>query len=147
VALRDRRYFNRCNRDALETYGSDQAAQYARLKLAGLQEAPCHLAIFADEATPVGHGLGVKTMPEMLRYSVVAAVCNLWLAARAEGVGMGWVSILDPARVREILEVPPDWRLIGYFCLGYPEGEDDTPELERERWERRRANETFIVRR
>jgi 5,6-dimethylbenzimidazole synthase len=139
--------FNRCNRDALETYGSDQAAQYARLKLAGLQEAPCHLAIFADEATPVGHGLGVKTMPEMLRYSVVAAVCNLWLAARAEGVGMGWVSILDPARVREILEVPPDWRLIGYFCLGYPEGEDDTPELERERWERRRANETFIVRR
>ena len=139
--------FNQCNRDALEDFGADQAAQYARLKLAGLREAPFHLAVFADEATQVGHGLGLKTMPEMLQYSVVAAVCNLWLAARAEGIGMGWVSILDPSRVHAILEVPAEWRLIGYFCIGYPETEDDTPELERERWERRRANEAFVVHR
>jgi 5,6-dimethylbenzimidazole synthase len=139
--------FSRCNREALDTYAPDQAALYARLKLAGLEEAPCHLAIFADEATTLGQGLGRGTMPEMLQYSVVAAICNLWLAARAQGVGMGWVSILDPVRVGEALAVPASWRLIGYFCLGYPERDDDTPELEREGWERRRAMETFILRR
>jgi len=139
--------FARCNRKALEGYGDGRAALYARLKLAGLNEAPCHLAIFADEAAPTGHGLGRATMPEMLRYSVVTAVCNLWLAARAEGIGMGWISILDPVQMSQTLEVPADWRLIGYFCLGYPEQETDTPELEREGWETRRPAGDLIVRR
>jgi 5,6-dimethylbenzimidazole synthase len=139
--------FNRCNRDALAARGADDAAHYARLKLAGLKEAPRHLAVFADETTPVGRGLGRATMPETARYSVVAAICNLWLAARAEGVGMGWVSILDPAEVGAALDAPGHWTLIGYFCLGYPASHDDTPELEREDWERRRAKDLFVVRR
>jgi 5,6-dimethylbenzimidazole synthase len=139
--------FSACNREALAAYDADQAAAYAKLKLAGLREAPCHLAIFADEATPLGHGLGLRTMPEMIRYSVVAAVCNLWLAARAEGIGMGWVSILDAKQVVQTLELPADWRLIGYFCLGYPEQEDDQPELEREGWEQRRAHAAFVLQR
>ena len=75
----------------------DRAARYARLKLAGLDDAPCQLAVFADPETGQGHGLGRLTMPEMIAYSAVAAVHTLWLAARAEGIGMGWVSILDPA--------------------------------------------------
>jgi 5,6-dimethylbenzimidazole synthase len=137
--------FNRCNREALETYGPDRAGLYARLKLAGLVEAPCHLAIFADEATPSGHGLGRRTMPEMLLYSVVTAIANLWLAARAAGVGMGWVSVLEPGRVSEVLDTPPAWRLIGYFCLGYPDAASDTPELETEGWERRCSGDAFIV--
>jgi 5,6-dimethylbenzimidazole synthase len=74
-------------------------------------------------------------------------VANLWLAARAEGVGMGWISILDPGQVQQTLDVPAHWRLIGYFCLGYPQSEDDTPELEREGWERRQASAGFVVRR
>ena len=86
-------------------------------------------------------------MPETLRYSVIAAICNLWLAARAEGIGMGWISILDPGEVVATLETPAHWTLIGYFCLGYPAEEDDAPELERERWEFRQAPETFIIRR
>jgi 5,6-dimethylbenzimidazole synthase len=139
--------FNRCNAEALEAYEGAAGALYARLKLAGLREAPCHLAIFVDEDTPQGLGLGRRTMPEMLHYSVVAAVCNMWLAARAEGIGMGWVSIIDPVHVRDALDLPSAWRLIGYFCLGYPEREDDCPELEREGWERRRTQETFLVRR
>ena len=139
--------FTRCNREALEACDPDRAARYAGLKLAGLKEAPCHLAIFADEATSVGHGLGRLTMPEMLRYSVVTAVCNLWLAARAEGIGMGWISILDPAQVNVALDVAAEWRLIGYFCLGYPEYEDHTPELEREGWEARRPVRDLILRR
>jgi 5,6-dimethylbenzimidazole synthase len=139
--------FESCNRDALAEYAGDRSARYAALKLAGLNEAPCHLAVFADRSTAIGHGLGRRTMPEMAEYSVVTAVFSLWLASRAEGIGMGWVSILDPPAVAEILDVPRDWRLIGYFCLGYPQAEDDRPELERVGWEERQPAESFIIRR
>jgi 5,6-dimethylbenzimidazole synthase len=86
-------------------------------------------------------------MPEMADYSVVAAISTLWLAARAEGIGLGWVSILDPLAVASALDVPSAWRLIGYLCVGYPEAEDDRPELERANWEARRPNADHIVRR
>ena len=139
--------FESCNRDALGEYAGDRSTRYAALKLAGLREAPCHLAVFADRSTDVGHGLGRRTMPEMADYSVVTAVFSIWLAARAEGIGMGWVSILDPLAITELLDVPKDWRLIGYFCLGYPQADDDRPELERVGWEERRPAGDFIFRR
>lgn len=139
--------FRACNADALTAYAGDTAGRYAALKLAGLEEAPCHVAVFADRATDVGHGLGRRTMPEMAEYSAVAAICTLWLAARAEGIGLGWVSILDPARVSEILDVPRHWTFIGYLCVGYPQQADDQPELERAGWEERRPPEGFIMRR
>ena len=139
--------FKSCNADALRAYADDRAARYVALKLAGIAEAPAQLAVFADTATEIGHGLGRRTMPEMTEYSVVAAVCTMWLAARAEGIGMGWVSILDPGEVGRILDVPATWRFIGYFCLGYPLLEDDSPELERAGWERRQHAQTFVWRR
>lgn len=139
--------FERCNGEARDAYGDELSARYAALKLAGLREAPCHLAVFADRSTTTGHGLGRRTMPEMADYSVVTAIFSMWLAARAEGVGMGWVSILDPAMIVTLLDVPPDWRLIGYFCLGYPQEADDSPELERAGWERRVQAQDFIFRR
>lgn len=139
--------FKACNAQALQSYSGERAAHYANLKLAGLEEAPVHLAVFADKKSEVGHGLGRMTMPETIEYSVVAAICSVWLAARAEGIGLGWVSILDPARVKEILAVPESWKLIGYFCLGYPDAESDRPELERANWEHRRAAQEFITRR
>jgi 5,6-dimethylbenzimidazole synthase len=139
--------FERCNADALKSYSGEVASRYARLKLAGLVEAPAHLAIFADRSTLVGRGLGRRTMPEMADYSVVAAVVAMWLAARADGIGMGWVSILDPDRVTELLGVPRDWRFIGYFCLGYPADETEVPELERAGWEHRRDCREHILRR
>lgn len=139
--------FAECNAAALAAQAPERAAQYARLKLAGLDDAPCHLAVFADPDPEQGHGLGRLTMPEMAQYSAVAAVHTLWLAARAEGIGMGWASILDPGVVRVILDVPASWRLIGYFCLGYPAAEDDVPRLQRDGWEMRRAAEDFVVRR
>jgi 5,6-dimethylbenzimidazole synthase len=141
------RNFTQCNAAALAAQTPDRAAQYARLKLAGLADAPCHLAVFAEPDTEQGHGLGRLTMPEMIPYSVVAAVHTLWLAARAEGIGMGWVSILDPRAVAEILDVSGSWRLIGYFCLGYPAAADDLPELQREGWEVRRPVANFMVQR
>ena len=86
-------------------------------------------------------------MPEMAEYSAVMAIHTLWLVARAEGLGLGWVSILDPAAVTRILEVPADWIFLGYFCLGYPQSETDTPELQREGWEQRRPWQDFLLRR
>ncbi|MCW6508669.1 5,6-dimethylbenzimidazole synthase [Lichenifustis flavocetrariae] len=129
--------FERCNADALRRQGDDKAGLYARLKLAGLDDAPCQFAVFADRETEQGHSLGRLTMPTTIDYSAVMAVHTLWLAARAEGIGLGWVSILEPDLVAAALDVPPAWVLIGYFCLGYPLEPDDAPALERAGWERR----------
>jgi 5,6-dimethylbenzimidazole synthase len=129
--------FESCNQEALKKQEPDRASLYARLKLSGLDDAPCQIAVFADRATAQGHGLGRLTMPETLDYSVAIAIHTLWLVARAEGIGVGWVSILDPAGIAEILEVPKDWTFIGHLCIGYPEEEHDTPALQRADWERR----------
>jgi 5,6-dimethylbenzimidazole synthase len=142
-----RRNFETSNANALAAQNRERAGLYARLKLAGLAEAPCHLAVFADRSTAQGHNLGRHTMPEMSEYSAVTAVHTIWLAARAQGIGMGWVSILDPQAVAAVLEVPPEWKFIGYFCLGYPQTADMIPELERSGWERRRPPSSFIIRR
>lgn len=139
--------FETCNADALCEQAGERAALYARLKLAGLDEAPRHLAVFV-EADPVqGGGLGRRTMPETTAHSAVMAIHTLWLAAAAEGIGLGWLSILDPARIAVILDVPESWRFIGYLCLGYPVEESDIPELEREGWEKRRPAAASLLRR
>ncbi|WP_315720934.1 MULTISPECIES: 5,6-dimethylbenzimidazole synthase [unclassified Bradyrhizobium] len=129
--------FRRANQAALAGYDGERRALYASLKLEGLARAPVHLAVCADEGAATGHRLGRATMPETLRYSVVAAIQTFWLAARAEGLGVGWVSIVDPAEVCRELELPPDWTLIAYLCVGWPEEEHDDPELERHGWETR----------
>jgi 5,6-dimethylbenzimidazole synthase len=139
--------FERSNAAALAEQGGDRAALYARLKLAGLDEAPAHVAVFADPETEQGHGLGRRTMPETVEYSVVAAIQTMWLAARAEGLGLGWVSILDPAEVAKALDVPATWTFVAYLCIGYPEAADDVPALAREGWERSRPVRDFIVER
>ncbi len=145
AALREN--FIRCNAAALAAQSAERTRRYAALKLAGLDEAPCHLAVFADHAARQGHGLGRRTMPQTVDYSAVIAAHTLWLAARAEGIGMGWVSILDPATVCAVLEVPAAWRFIGYFCLGYPAAESRLPELEIAGWERRRPARQCLLRR
>jgi 5,6-dimethylbenzimidazole synthase len=144
---RIRTNFEECNAQALGGYAGPKAELYARLKLEGLSEAPLHLAVFADAATSAGAGLGRQTMPETLRYSAVLAVHTLWLAARAHGLGVGWVSILDPAVVAEALETPPGWSLIAYLCIGYPVEEHLDPELERQGWQSREAVCRQVLRR
>ena len=139
--------FELCNALALAGQDADRAVLYARLKLAGFDEAPCHLAVFAEADPQQGHGLGRGTMPETTAYSAVMAVHTLWLAARAAGLGLGWVSILDPIVVASVLDVPSGWTFIGYFCMGFPQLDNDVPELERAGWEHRRPARTFLVRR
>jgi len=129
--------FEAANAAALAGYDGEKAALYPQLKLSGMDRAPVQLAVFCDEATPQGAGLGAATMPEMRRYSVVAAISMFWLAARAEGLGVGWVSVLDPDRLCRDLAVPKDWSLVAYLCIGWPEVERDQPELEEVGWERR----------
>lgn len=138
--------FRRCNEAALAGYEGEKAKLYAGLKLSGLEVAPVHLAVFAEEDPDQGAGLGRQTMPETVRYSVVAAIQTLWLAARAHGIGLGWVSILEPAVVAEAARAKPDWTLVGYLCLGRPERAQPTPELEEAGWEERRAAEARIYR-
>lgn len=142
-----KRNFEAANARALADQETDRRELYARLKLAGLQDAPLQIAVFADHATPQGFGLGRRTMPEAVTQSVVIAIHTLWLAARADGIGMGWVSILDPGRMAADLDVPGEWRFVGYVCLGYPAEEDDRPTLERAGWESRRDPACRIIRR
>jgi 5,6-dimethylbenzimidazole synthase len=139
--------FKACNAEALNAYAGERAARYAALKLSGLEQAPGHLAVFADKASDIGHGLGRATMPETTEYSVVAAITAMWLAARAEGIGLGWVSILSPDRIHDVLDVPQSWKFIAYLCIGYPEAECDQPELAQAKWEHRRGADEFTLRR
>lgn len=132
--------FRAANAAALEGYSGEKAQLYSSLKLSGMQEAPVQLAVFCDEGTEKGAALGAQTMPEARRYSVVGAITQFWLAARARGLGLGWVSIIDPDRLCQDLDIPNDWRLVAYLCMGWPENESDTPELERAGWEHRRLD-------
>jgi len=141
-----RENFEAANARALAGYRGDRARRYAGLKLSGMREAPCQIAVFVDERTRKGAGLGAGTMPEMRAYSAVCAVMQLWLEARAEGLGLGWVSILDPVRLARDLGVPAGWRLVAYLCLGWPEEEHPDPELTRAGWETRETRPAILRR-
>lgn len=139
--------FVSCNSEALHDYAGERAKLYASLKLSGLDDAPVHLAVFCDRTTQTGHGLGRRTMPETMDYSVVAAIHTFWLAARLRGLGVGWVSIVEPERIKDILEVPEDWAFVAYLCVGYPIEESDEPELVRFGWQDREAWDKFVTKR
>lgn len=127
--------FDSANAAAADRYDTETQQEYRSLKLAGLRDAPVQLAVFTDMDVSEGRGLGRQTMPEMLTYSTAMAIYTLWLAARAENVGVGWVSILDPVEVTRILDVPKSWVFTGYLCLGYSVEDADTPLLHRAGWQ------------
>ena len=129
--------FKDTNAQALTGYTGEQAELYASLKLSGMQDAPEHFAIYCDDTTDKGSGLGAASMPEMRRYSVVGAITCMWLTARSLGLGIGWVSVLDPERLNADLEAPQGWTLVAYLCLGWPRENTLTPELETKGWEAR----------
>ena len=110
--------FLEMNAKALDGYKGSKKQQYASLKLSGMREAPVQLAIYCDDCTIKGNGLGAQSMTEMRRYSVVSAITLFWLAARSVGLGVGWVSILDPIRLTHDLNLSEDWTLVGYLCVG-----------------------------
>ena len=144
ILIRDRQVrkdvheiFERASRAAAEVYTGDRRASYQALKLAGILQAPVNLCVTCDEATGRGRGLGRQTMPETALYSTVCAIENLWLAARAEGVGVGWVSILYVDELRALLDIPEGVKPVAYLCLGYVTEFNREPELEIKGWEQR----------
>lgn len=138
--------FEKANSDALEGYSGEKSKLYSTLKLSGMREAPAQIAVFCDDKTEKGAGLGAGTMPEMRRYSCVSAIMQFWLKLRAHGLGLGWVSILDPVKLSRDLDVPDSWSLIAYLCIGWPEDYGDTAELEKLGWEARRHELPLEVR-
>jgi len=132
-----RKIFLDANKQALAGYEGEQQRNYAGLKLEGILEAPQNLCIVCDSQSTQGHQLGRRTMPETAVYSAVCAVQNLWLAARAEGIGVGWVSILEPNQLRRALQIPDHITPVAYLCLGYVEAFAAEPDLERAGWEKR----------
>jgi 5,6-dimethylbenzimidazole synthase len=129
--------FVEANRKAAEQYTGDRRALYDSLKLAGILDAPVNLCVTCDRERTLGGGLGRQTDRSTDLYSTVCAIQNLWLAARAESLGVGWVSILDYDSLRELLGIPSHCVPVGYLCLGYVSEFPDQPELETAGWERR----------
>jgi len=134
--------FDRANEAALEVF-SQRQREYAQLKLEGILEAPLNMAVFYKP--PEKPVLGQTTMVETGLYSVVCAVQNLWLMARALNVGVGWVSILDPEKVSRILNAPEGRRLVAYLCVGYTDGFYSQPELEILEWEKKKEREASVI--
>lgn len=118
-------------------YQAEQQELYSSLKLHGIREAPEIIAVFSDETPRAGHRLGRVTMPETLRYSTVLAIHTLWLAVQSRGLGLGWVSILKPKFVAQLLETPHNWHFMALLCLGYAQYPSDRPELEVRGWQSR----------
>jgi 5,6-dimethylbenzimidazole synthase len=130
-----REQFDAANRRAAELYAGERRDLYDRLKLEAIVDSAVNVCVTCDPTVVRGHGLGRQTMPETAMYSTVCAIQNLWLAARAEGVGVGWISILDVDAIRRILTIPPQLVVVGYLCLGYVSAFEPKPELATRGWE------------
>jgi 5,6-dimethylbenzimidazole synthase len=136
--------FERANRDAAGVYDGERRDTYRRMKLAGILDAPVNICITCDRERTLGHKLGRRTDAATDLYSTVCAVQNLWLAARAEGLGVGWVSILDFEELKALLGIPAGHTVVAYLCVGYVSEFRLRPDLEESGWERRQALSTLL---
>jgi nicotinate-nucleotide--dimethylbenzimidazole phosphoribosyltransferase len=138
-ALRRRVYahFSEVNARAAEVFTDDAKRTYQALKLQGILDAPLNLLVTCDPTRAGEHVLGRITMPETAQYSTCLAVQNLWLAARAEGLGVGWMSIMEPRVVRGLLGMPDHVLPIAYLTLGYPVLFAEKPMLSEVGWRTR----------
>lgn len=136
--------FMEANAEAAALFEDQGKPVYTELKLEGIREAPINLCITCDRDKAGPHVLGRTHIKAMDIYSTVCAVQNLWLAARAEGVGVGWVSIFHQAELRRILNIPQRIIPIAYLCLGYVEGFCEQPELESAGWRKRLSLNSLI---
>ena len=132
-----REAFNTAKHHAADAYVGERRDLYDRLKLEAILDSAVNVCVTCNPTLARGHGLGRQTMPETAMYSAVCAIQNCWLAARAEGVGVGWISILDVDAIRRILAIPPHVLVVGYLCLGYVSAFEPEPELSSRGWELR----------
>lgn len=125
------------NAQAAHNYRDERAELYRQLKLEGIVESPINLCITCDRSRGGEHVLGRNTMLDADLFSACLAVQNLWLAARAEGIGVGWVSILEPRELARVLGLPDGVEPLAYLCLGYVSQFLERPELETRGWRSR----------
>jgi 5,6-dimethylbenzimidazole synthase len=136
--------FARENATAAAQYHGEKRQLYDSLKLQGILDSPLNLAVTCDRQRKGPHVLGRNTVLDTDIYSTCCAIQNLWLAARAEGIGVGWVSILDMDVVKAILGIPSDILLVAYLCVGYPVEFRERPMLEEVGWETRMPLEDLV---
>ncbi len=126
--------FKKQNEKAKEIFKEKEL--YKDLKLEGIKESYLNIAVLYKK--PNKAVLGQTVQKKMGEYSVVCAIQNLWLTARAYNIGIGWVSILRPKKIKEILNIPKEYKLVGYLCVGYVENFTDIPELEIIGWDKKK---------
>jgi len=142
IKLQVKESFTAENEKEATVFETAKQKLYTRLKLEGIMEAPVNIAVFYKPSDkPV---LGQTSMEEAGLYSVVCAIQNMWLMARALNIGMGWVSILDPEKVKDILSAPIENKLVAYLCVGYTNGFYSQPELELVQWEERKSRQALV---
>lgn len=136
--------FQRANDQAAAVYEDEQLRLYQSLRLQGILSTPLNICLTCNRKNKRGQGLGRQSMPEMDLYSCVCAVQNLWIAARAEGIGVGWVSILSKDELRQILCLPEEIEPIAYLCIGYVSEFATRPDLEKAGWAEREQLEKLL---
>lgn len=136
--------FAKENSRAAENYVGERRVIYDSLSTNPILDSPVHVAVTCDRNRRGPHVLGRHTVFDTDIYSTCCAIQNLWLAARAEGVGMCWMSIIDPGAVKSHLKIPDEIVLVGYLCLGYPLTQSERPLLEQVGWESRMPLEEVV---
>ncbi len=135
--------FSEETKKAALSFEDQKQQEYIKLKLEGILESPLNMAVFYKPKE--GPVLGQTSMPNMGKYSVVCAIQNMWLMARSLNIGMGWVSILDPEKVKKVLNAPEENQLIGYLCFGYTDMFYNQPELELRKWDRKKLQKEVVI--
>jgi 5,6-dimethylbenzimidazole synthase len=136
--------FEEANEAASKVFEGEKRQMYSRLKLQGIMDAPLNVCFTCDTTRHGPHVLGRHTIPETDVYSTVCALQTFWLAARAEGIGVGWVSIFEPAKLRQVLGIPSHIIPVAYLCVGYVSEFLPQPELESAEWLARLPLEDLI---
>src|SRR3989338_5403028 len=136
--------FERERGEAAMLFSEEKRMKYLSFKLEGILEAPVNLIVTSDSTRFGPQVIGRHSMPETHLYSTCCAIQNLWLAARAENIGVGWVSIVKREDIRAIFGVPPHITFVAYLCLGYVTHFTDQPDLERVGWGKRLPLEEFV---
>jgi len=136
--------FEKTNAEAAMRYGGARSTLYRSLKLEGIEEAPVNIGVTCSRQRGGPHVLGRSTVRDTDLYSTCCAIQNLWLAARAEGIGVGWVSILDHGALKQVLGIPRRVKVLAYLCLGYVSDFAVRPELETAGWRSRIPVEQVI---
>ncbi|WP_268219472.1 nicotinate-nucleotide--dimethylbenzimidazole phosphoribosyltransferase [Streptomyces sp. EMB24] len=121
-----------------KTLPKGRAKQFKELKIEAILDTPVNIVVTADPTRGGRHTLGRHTQPQMAPYSSALAVENLWLAARAEGLGVGWVSFFDEREMVRALDLPDHLEVVAYLCVGYVDEFPDEPELMQAGWSKRR---------